>query len=300
MAQADDDDAATPTSSALLGDRQFCADLAKLAEQIVMDDMAPGYFPEEVPEGAQVEACIAHHMDHKLCCREGAWVIPEKLGSHPRRAVKRGAPRSTNRKRHLLDYFRATWAIELQQRYDAEVVEWIDTGEGCEKAVVLLRLRRHCPGGRPVLVVAWRGSKTARDYMVTDMSPRMVPLPWGAMFAAAGSGSVPLDDDVTTTSATGSTDADQAAKRLMFRRSVLPCSTYGLWRAYAGSAARAINELGPRGRVRKCIERCLAEEPSLQLCMCGHSLGGALATLNAVDLLLTMPQCRTGGITMVG
>jgi len=66
---------------------------------------------------------------------------------------------------------------------------------------------------------------------------------------------------------------------------------------------RARAGLGPRARVRRCIEQALSEAAvqaqaqgegaaSLELLVTGHSLGGGLATLCAYDLLAT--TLRTG------
>ena len=52
---------------------------------------------------------------------------------------------------------RAVWALELKERYAPRMVEWIDSGEGREKAVGVLTLELE--PGRRLLVVCFRGSK---------------------------------------------------------------------------------------------------------------------------------------------
>ena len=64
-----------------------------------------------------------------------------------------------------------------------------------------------------------------------------------------------------------------------------PCCTSGLWKAYAGDTERDRLGEGPRARVRRAVETALLEHPSCRLLISGHSLGGALAQLCAVDLL---------------
>ena len=49
---------------------------------------------------------------------------------------------------------------------------------------------------------------------------------------------------------------------------------------------------GPRARVSRAVERLLAEMPQSRLLIAGHSLGGALATLCAYDLLSTSAAAR--------
>jgi len=67
--------------------------------------------------------------------------------------------------------------------------------------------------------------------------------------------------------------------------SSIPCVSCGLWHAYAGNPGRAFHE-SPRGRVRAAVERLLECNPgSRTVVVTGHSLGGALATLCAFDLL---------------
>ena len=52
---------------------------------------------------------------------------------------------------------RAVWALQLKERYAPRMLEWIDSGEGCEKAVGVLTLELE--PGRRLLVVCFRGSK---------------------------------------------------------------------------------------------------------------------------------------------
>lgn len=161
--------ATPPPTDHLFTSRLFVADIAKLAEQLVMDDMPEDYFDGDAEDDSNVPAAnrvIARAA--RLSCRERtAFFMPEKLGDtaiKPPRASARCAVRKA----------RAAWSIELQGRLGARVVEWIDTGVGREKQVAVLMLTRGCPGGRPVLVVCFRGSKSRRDYTQTDVSARLI------------------------------------------------------------------------------------------------------------------------------
>lgn len=78
-----------------------------------------------------------------------------------------------------------------------------------------------------------------------------------------------------------------------------PSVTRGLWQAYAGSPKREAQQLGPRLEVRAALERLLAELPQCRICVSGHSLGGALATVCALDLLRTSKAVRERGVTLV-
>ena len=74
---------------------------------------------------------------------------------------------------------RSEWATALKERYSPEALAWADPAQGMEKAAAVTLL--HPPpdlgcGDDPLIVVAFRGSKAASDYFVTDASPRFVPL----------------------------------------------------------------------------------------------------------------------------
>ena len=188
---------------------------------------------------------------------------------------------------------RARWATELQ-KYGLRVLQWIDSAEGLEKQCAILLLPRGCPGDeRPVLVVAFRGSKSAKDYARTDVSPFLVPTPWATRASTPGR-SLDAEED-------NDADVDDKAARLMplLAKSDLPCTTLGLWRAYAGTSSRCRLGLGPRGRVRRAVESALVLHPSARLCVTGHSLGGSLAILCALDLLLTSPMVYSANLTLV-
>lgn len=78
-----------------------------------------------------------------------------------------------------------------------------------------------------------------------------------------------------------------------------PCVTRGLWQAYAGTPARELAQLGPRAQVLSALEKLLSSEPRCRVCVTGHSLGGALATLCAYDLLISSTVVRKRGVTML-
>ena len=438
----------------LLGDRQFVSDLAKLAEQLVMDDMPCSYWSDEQADMLDDEDIMRASVDAlrmRIHCRErAAWFAPDKIAEVTQRVGSKHSGSCSIR------HTRASWAIELQQRYGARVLEWIDSGVGLEKQAAVLLLPRGCPGAKPTIVVCFRGSKSIGDYGSTDVSAVFVPLPWaqsnnptavtappvtpheavkaGSGMEADGQGegypaipttfigpappptapaapaapAAPLPAPSTTQHVDGHEEAQSNADPLIVRwrsspmhvpdseagqaaasdqspapsvpalsvtgggpdapdgrdslegddisrdclegdeesRSGLtdgsvaeelrddrqvctrdprvwrvyediaqgsarmmpllkgserPCVTLGLWRAYAGTKPRCLNGLGPRGQVHRAVERALAEHPGCRVCVTGHSLGGALATLCAVDLLATSTALDDvpSGVTVV-
>jgi hypothetical protein len=272
----------------LLARRWFVADMAKLAEQICMDDMpADGSFwtADAIDEQshAQMAPALVASLRQRLTCRERpAFFMPEKL-SHVAR--KQGAPLSCE-----VSLVRVTWAVELQARYGARVLEWVDTGVGCEKQCCVALLARGCPEGRPVIVLCWRGSKPMHDYLQTDLSFYFVPVPWVAEAEAEAE----AEAAVSVTNAARSTPKPTLLP--LSGRSAVPSCTRGLWRAYAGDAQREqLGDQTPRARVRRALERYLDEIPGCRLLITGHSLGGALAQLCAVDLLCTCARVKRLG-----
>lgn len=135
----------------LLASRQFVVDMARISEQLLMDDMPCDYWPlsPAPPSGS---------LPRRSSREVAAW--PDKCGDISQlEEVQRR---------------RAEWAMEIGKRYRARVVEWFDTGESLEKQAALLLLRP--PRDAPVAVVAWRGSKKLADYLVTDLSLTFVPV----------------------------------------------------------------------------------------------------------------------------
>jgi hypothetical protein len=207
-----------------------------------------------------------------LRCREAApWWAPDKVGELQELPKGREGECAVKMRR-------SAWAVALKSRYSPESVEWIDSGVEQEKpcTVLLLRPREGSEEGSEelLIVVAFRGSKTTQDYFLTDSSPRFVPLP--------------------TADWADIRDVVAANARFMpqLSSSPLPCATMGVWRAYAGSASRAAGGLGPRTSVVRAVERLLQAHPTARLVLTGHSLGGALCTLCAFDLLTNSSAVR--------
>lgn len=73
---------------------------------------------------------------------------------------------------------------DLCSKYAAEFVDWVDTGEGTEKQAVVLRLQI---ADRPVVLVAWRGSKSRVDWTTTDANLQFVRLQPARATAGGGS-----------------------------------------------------------------------------------------------------------------
>lgn len=248
----------------LLGSRQFVMDMARLAEQIIMDDVLCDYWPAVGEPEAEFQA--------RISCREKA-AFPDKCGDINELAEVRRR--------------RARWATDICQRYRPNTVVWCDTAIGLEKQAAVLLL--HPPGEKPVAVVVWRGSKKLSDYLRTDVSLSFVPVRaegeqgghrhrWKLLREAVIGRGTPM---------------------FLTRGSHTPCVTRGLWEAYAGAGAREHQGLGPRGVVRGALEKLLVEQPGCRICITGHSLGGALATLCAHDLLTTSPVMAARGATMI-
>ena len=181
-------------SPSLLASRSFVADMARLAEGLVMMDITESFW-EGIDEHATVE-----HVQAALQCRERA-MMPDKVGDELMKP-KRKASMCEVRK------WRARWALDIHRRYRPSHVTWIDSGVGQEKAVAVMLLQRGTDA--PLIVVAWRGSKSRADYLKTDVSIRLAALPaeYSALRGSAPPGRPP------------------------------PRVTRGLWRAYAGSDAR--------------------------------------------------------------
>ena len=180
--------------------------------------------------------------------------------------------------------------------------------------------------------MAVRGSKTLSDYVITDINPMFLPLPTGALSeelclpasedavtdAAAHTESPrspPRDDDDTNADDDGSSavspsvplrsrgaaafdgrvDAELSQARfcMMLSASHRPCVHFGCWKAYAGEKGAGSHEGdAPRARVRRAVERLLQRHPDARVVLTGHSLGGALSTLCAYDLLAISEPVR--------
>jgi hypothetical protein len=262
----------------LLGSRQFVTDLARLSEQLVMDDMGTDYWPQE-DEG---RSRGIEQLAGRFSCREApAPFAPDKVGEIARLSEADAEGCEVRRRRAL-------WADDLHKRYGARVLAWIDTNVALEKQAALVRLQ-HPEGegesGAPVLVIVFRGSKKVEDFLMTDVSVRLTPLP-------------------NPTIASPSHPPPPSQQQ--------PACTIGLWNAYAGSrgggggsscdstsgSGELWRDQSPRALVRRAVEAALTEEPSARVVITGHSLGGAMATLCAYDLLTSSPTIKAHGVTV--
>mmetsp|Transcript_5506 Transcript_5506/g.9331 ORF Transcript_5506/g.9331 Transcript_5506/m.9331 type:complete len:368 (+) Transcript_5506:62-1165(+) len=240
--------------------REFVRDMALLAEHLMMHDLFPGTFEINSKSPPDVRAA---KLALSLTCREvpPRWA-PDKYGDLEMRPDGNPGIACEVRRR------RALGAVGFQERWRPVVVEWIDSGHGLEKQCAVLLLWPSAGGEEnrlkspPLIVVAFRGSKTHQDYFVTDISPRFIPV-----------------------CGPHSYDADWGSAMLMPRLAdnEKPCASKGAWRAYAGEQGR--ETLGPRARVRRQLARLMKEYPNSEVILTGHSLGGALCTLCAYDLL---------------
>ena len=246
----------------MFSSRAFVRDIARLAEHIVMNDIGTSYwsFDANAPHAAD-------ELKWVLRSRECApFFAPDRLGDVSER------PAADAGSCHVRQQ-RAAWSVAFKQAYAPEVADWIDTAVGTEKPVAVLLLR---PIDRPPIVaVAFRGSKTLQDYVVTDASPSFIPVPMG-MHAGGASAA----------DATGTSVNHDHARLMPFLAgdSAPPCVTVGAWQAYAGEPDRRASGSSPRIRVRRAVERLLNAHSDAQLVVSGHSLGGALATLCVFDL----------------
>ena len=199
-------DTPPPDPRRLLDDRRFLSDLARLSEGLVR------YWDLR-------ELNTSSTNVFKLRSRErSAWFAPLKIDGK-REALFDGI--ACPMRHHCIH-----WSQELGRLYNGRVVEWIDSGVGTEKAaaVVALDLSSH----ESVLVVAFRGTKSAQDWTRTATSMRFQPLSDSA--ATQLTPDAPDNRPIAT---------ERPAKLMpLYRASGLPCCSQGVWLAYAGAAAR--------------------------------------------------------------
>ena len=255
-------DPAEPVHDDLLADRAFVTALAGLSEFLVMYDLR-SLDPKYVREMTCVEMDTAPFLSR---------VAPfEVEGTAPKKSDPACFVRSK-----CVEY-----ANILTSKYAARVVEWIDVERVTEKQVCILELTHSHQS--PVIVVAFRGSRTLEDWLLVDFNQFHQPL------------LLPIDqDERRSVEAVG-------PPRLMhwLKNSKKTCIALGMWKAYdgrkkpivrkklaahatSGSAPPANKEgvdprMSPRARVRATVERLLlsyaASGKRPQLIITGHSMG---------------------------
>lgn len=138
--------------------RAVLADLARLTEAAVLYDL---------PENVWEEATTGNQPSTPLTSREKAvFFAPPSVDGFKERAVKNDQKCEVRRR-----CFKCV--KDLCTTYSAEFVAFIDTAKGTEKQALVLRM---VLGGQPVLLIAFRGSKTRTDWFVTDPNVQFVPL----------------------------------------------------------------------------------------------------------------------------
>ena len=262
------EDAAEAAHDDLLADRAFVAALSGLSEVLVMYDLL-SLDPKYVQEMTCVEKDTAPFL---------SGLAPFEVEG---RAPKEGDATCFVRIKCC------EYAHILKSKYAARVVEWIDVKRVTEKQVCILELT-HNPQ-RPVIVVAFRGSRTTEDWFLVNSNQFHQPL------------HLPIDEEGGSVEAVG-------PPRLMhwLKHSRKTCISLGMWKAYDGRkkpiirkklAARAmsgstppvnegvdppVNEgvdprMSPRARVRAAVESLLSSHAASgqrpQLIITGHSMG---------------------------
>jgi hypothetical protein len=252
--------AAESADDDLLADRAFVAALAGLSEVLVMYDLL-SLEPKNIQEMTCVEKDTAPFL---------SGLAPFEVEG---RAPKEGDATCFVRIKCC------EYAHILKSKYAARVVEWIDVERVTEKQVCILELT-HNPQ-RPVIVVAFRGSRTTEDWLLVNSNQFHQPL------------FLPIDEEGGSVEAVG-------PPRLMhwLKHSRKTCISLGMWKAYDGRkrpivrkklAARAMSgstppanegadpRMSPRARVRAAVERLLSSHAASgqrpQLIITGHSMG---------------------------
>jgi len=279
--------------SKLLSSRIFVRDMARLAEHIVMNDVPAEFWSFDASSPDATEA-----LRLQLSCRERApFFAPDKVGEHTEKP-------ETEKASCKVRWQRASWCVAFNRDYSPVVADCIDTGHNTEKPALVLLLRPRKASGPPLITVAFRGSKTLQDYLITDASPSFLPLPLGELGEQLGlsspTPSAAVEDEgasqpLRNQEGGPQSEADTSDARLLpfLASSQQPCVTLGCWKAYAGESDRVLDEQdSPRVRVKRAVERLLLREPHAQIVLTGHSLGGALATLCTFDLLTQSAAVR--------
>ena len=199
--------------------RPFVRDVAILAEQLVMYDLtADGKWDASREQAAPF--------------------FPDRIAEI---AERPGEPDCEVRRR------RVEWGAQLRKQRDATVVEFSDPGIGTEKAAVVMMWQRGL-GDLPTIVVAFRGSKGATDWIFTNTA-----------FVNPLRKMIRLDDAVYAACPNGPSES-----RHCHAESDAPSGAVAVplsvWRAYAGEDTDGSRTYdSPRGSIRRAVERLLRQ-----------------------------------------
>ena len=186
------------------------------------------------------------------------------------------------------------WAHSIEKQYSARVLKWIDVGRVTEKQACVLEMRS--TEGQPLIVVAFRGSRTTEDWFRTNFNMFHQPLRCSELLCVK-----PTDKSL-------SMEAVGVARPMHWlKNSSRTCISAGMWRAYNGrkrpfvrkakqraaaagsdthmQAEEALpsfvpppSSASPRQHVRAVVEHVLQLHaagggPRPQLILTGHSMG---------------------------
>ena len=256
--------------------RQFLKDIAIVAEQLIMYDMLP---EESLWDSSRERA---------------APFFPDRIAE---------IEEQPNAENCEVRHRRVAWANALRRERGLEVIDFVDTGVGTEKAAVVMRWQNGL-GGDSTIVIAFRGSKGVKDWLFTNsafVNPRRKVI---SLAEEVYRPSVKVPAGTLGTSAGPSEALHTHTESEVLDRDELVAVPLGVWRAYAGEeqpkrgkeAAGAEERRTPRTAVRRAVEQLLAKAPATHVVVTGHSLGGLLCQTCALDLIQSLEAVRRTGV----